>query len=140
VRGALVELESIQEGRTVELSGGGDAPVYGRRIADLKIRMALLGIDEKHNRNGRLVGFDSTVLESKMHAVSYLVAHLGLAHGELWYRSMSGISHSVLYGITEYLHADPMDQTGKAGAVPILPIFAVANAVVPATDAYLFTR
>jgi len=140
VRGSLVELDSIQEGRKVEVAGGGDGSMYGDRIADLKVRMALLGIDERHDRSGvSLIGFDGQVLEGKMEAVSRFLPHLGSTHGELWYRSMSGVSHSILYGITEYLKADPVDGTGKARAVPTLPVIAVANAVYLSIDAYLCT-
>jgi hypothetical protein len=86
-----------------------------------------------------LIGFDNLTLESKTAAVTNLLPHLGVDHGEMWYRTMSGISHSVLYGITQYLRAEPLGNSGKARPIPELPVIAVANAVVLTIDAYLFT-
>lgn len=53
-----------------------------------------------------------------------------VAHAEMWYRQTSGISHSVLYGITAYLRAQPIAGTKRAVPVPALPLIAVVNAVV----------
>jgi len=139
LRGALLELESVRQAHAVELAGGGDGSNYHRQISDLKIRMALLGFVEKEDKRHRLIGFDGEVLPSLTRAVTSLVPHLGLDHGELCYRSLSGVSHSLLYGITEYLEVGEITTPGKTRPVPSLPINAVANAVVLAADSYLFT-
>ena len=139
VRGGLLELESISEAKRVEdASGAGDGSTYNQRILELRTRMATLGIDEDVNGVGRVLGFDAQVLSKKTDAVEAFLPLLGLAHGKMWYRQMSGISHSVLYGITEYLRAQPVVGTKRAIPVPELPLIAVANAVVLSIAAYLF--
>jgi hypothetical protein len=137
VRSSLLELESIREGRLVEIAAGGDGSNFNQKVVDLKIRLALLGIDEKLDKNGRLIGVDARTLGSRLDSVKKFVPELGVPHGEMWYRSMSGVSHSVLYGVTEYLRAGPADATGKTKPVAELPIHAVANAAVMSLDAYL---
>jgi hypothetical protein len=139
VRGGLLELESIIEAKRVEdASGSGDGSAYNRSILELRTRMATLGIAEGVNGVGRVVGFDGQVLSTKTDAVKEFLPLLGVAHGEMWYRQMSGISHSVLYGITTYLRAQPIAGTKRGIPVPELPLIAVANAVVLSIAAYLF--
>jgi len=137
VRSTLLELESVREAKLVEAAAGGDGSNFNRQVADLKIRLALLGIDEKLDKNGRLIGVDGRTLGSRLDSVRKFLPGLGVPRGEMWYRSMSGVSHSVLYGVTEYLKAGPADVTGKAKPVPELPIHAVANAAFLSLDAYL---
>jgi len=141
IRASLLQLESIQEAKLVELAAGQDGSHYHQRISDLKIRTALLGIDEKLGKQGQLRGFEGQTLPGKMDSVKLYLALLGMEKGEMWYRSMSGVSHSVLYGVTEYLQADPSatdTTTGKTKPMPKLPIHAVANSAVLSIDSYLF--
>ena len=127
IRGCLLELESIREAKLVELAAGQDGSNFHLRISDLKVRLALLGIDEKLGKQGQLLGVDGQTLPGKMDSVIGFLPLLGIEKGEMWYRSMSGVSHSVLYGITEYLRADGQSPFGNTTPVPVLPVHAVAN-------------
>ena len=133
-----MELESIREAKLVELASGDDGSHFNQRISEFKIRLALLGIDEKLGQRGQLLGVENQTLPGKMDSVMRLLSWLGMEKGEMWYRSMSGVSHSVLYGVTEYLRAGAQSVTGRTTPVPTLPIHAVANSAVLSIDSYLF--
>jgi hypothetical protein len=137
IRSSLLELENITEAKKVEVAGGGDGSNFNQGIIDFRIKMALLDIPEKTTNGGRITGLDGRTLPSRLEAVKGLLPQLGVSHGELWYRSISGVCHSTLFGITEYLEAGEMLPGGMTTPLPVLPVHTVANAVVLSLAAYL---
>lgn len=137
VRSFILEWESIKEGKLVESAGGGDGSRFNRQILDLKTRLALLGIDEKLDKNGVFIGVDGQSIPGKLDSVKRFLPVLGVDKGEMWYRSISGVTHSVLYGVTEYLQRGEVTSTGRTRAAPDLPLHVVANAAVLSVDGFL---
>lgn len=138
IRAALLEHESILEARKVESAGGGDGSGYNKQILELRTRLALMGIAEYLNRKSVLIGFEGKTLAPKTDAASDLLRLLDIDHGEMWYRAISGVAHSVLYGVTQYLTGEPIPGTNRATLKPRLPLDAVIGAVVLSINAYLF--
>jgi hypothetical protein len=62
---------------------------------------------------------------------------LGLPNGELWYRSASGVTHSVLYATMNYWEPGIVQKSGMLKFEPQLPLITVANAAVLGVAAYL---
>jgi len=137
VRSGLLELDSVREAKKVELAAGKDGAIFNAQISELKVRLALLNIDETLDRHGALIGIDGRSLPGKLDAVTRFMPRVGVEHGEMWYRTMSGVAHSVLYGIMEYLQAGTVGSDGFTSPVPTLPLQTIANAAVVAIDGYL---
>jgi hypothetical protein len=62
---------------------------------------------------------------------------LGLPNGELWYRSVSGVTHSVLYATMNFWEPGAVKASGMHKLEPQLPLMAVANAATLGVVAYL---
>jgi hypothetical protein len=138
IRAALLERDSIFEARKVEAAAGGDGSGYAQQILEFRTRMALMGVHEDVDRQGQLLGFEGKRLPQKTEAAGQLLKLLGLETGELWYRAISGVSHSILYGVTQYLSGKPILGTNRGIPVPELSVDAVANTVILSIEAYLF--
>jgi hypothetical protein len=148
VRDLLLELQSIEEARRVELAAGRDESNYDRQMLVLRVRAATLGIDEYYGKKnasspGSLprrepIGFDGQVLPTMTDAVAEFLPHIGVAHGEMCYRELAGVSHSLLYGVTTYLTGVRIEGSAKRVIpTPELPIQTIANAVAISIAGYL---
>ena len=148
VRDLLLELQSMEEARLVELAAGGDGSNYVQQMFELRVRLATLGIDEYYGkknasppgslRRRKPIGFDGQVLPTMTDAVAAFLPHIGVAHGEMCYRALAGVSHSLLLGVTTYLTGVRIE--GSATRViptPKLPIYPIANAVAISIAGYL---
>jgi len=130
---------SVEERRKADESAGLDANDHQRRSLAFRVSAAELGLAERYEKDDktkRVIGFERIVPRRITSLVHAYLSWLGMSKGEYWYRCMSGVAHSTLFGLLEYLDFEP-GPSPLLKAIPSLPAEAVANAVALATDAYL---
>jgi hypothetical protein len=72
-------------------------------------------------------------------ARSFLTEDLHIEHGEMWYRVLSGVAHSVYYASVNHISAGPETSGGKVQPQADLSLVVVGRTVMIAVDSYLFT-
>jgi len=131
---------SLEELSKVDVAGGRPTSEHDARALRFRTDVALLGIDEKRDGKERLIGFGGLTRPASTELIPKFLGSFGQAQGELWYRFVSGVTHSALYGVMNYLDTSQADaQTGLLKLAPRLPVMAVVNIAVLAITAYLGT-
>ena len=129
---------SLQELAKVDIAAGRPKAENGARALKFRADAALLGIDEKRDKNGHLIGFGGLTRPASTTLIPKFLGSFGQAQGELWYRFVSGVTHSALFGVMNYVDTSQADtQTGLLKLAPRLPVIAVVNIGVLAVTAYL---
>lgn len=138
VRASVERWFSIVELGKVASSIQRDPSEQKRRELEFRAQIAALGLTEKLDKRGHLIGFEDSVRVDSTPLVHNFLTSLGIRHGEFWYRTMSGVSHSALYSYMHYHKAkvDPLAE--RAELTPDLPIEAVANAAVLGIGSYMW--
>jgi hypothetical protein len=103
---------------------------------------AQLGLAERTSNEQELVNVKKIVGYGKRRPdstdlIPEFLEPLGLPNGELWYRSVSGITHSVLYATMNFWEPGIVESSGMLKLEPQLPLITVANAAVLGVVAYL---
>jgi hypothetical protein len=138
-RAAVARLYSLDELGHVERSSGREPAEHEARRLKFRADMPQLGLKEKHSGGNRpkLIGYEGISRPDLTRLVSQFLSVLGLRIGEFWYRTMSGVTHSALYGVLQYMDAERVEGQERATLMPRLPIGAVANAAVLGTASHL---
>jgi len=128
---------SIVELGKAEVAAGIDRTIQQGRVLDFRAKMAMLGLDEKLDRRGKLLGYEGHSSPEQTTLVGEFLKSLGATKGEFWYRYSSGVTHTALYAYLQYQDSEAIPGEERAALIAKLPLGAVANAAMLGTMSYL---
>ncbi len=128
---------SVVELGKAEVAGEIDPAIHQTRVLDFRAKMAKLGLQEKLDRRGRLLGYEGHTPPELTTLVGDFLRSLRATKGEFWYRTVSGVTHTALYAYLQYQVAEAVPGQERATLKPTLPLGAVANAAMLGTMSYL---